>query len=209
MSVEFISGEQKADYVFHGVTSDPLIGPQPVLIVNVGGGSTEWVVGESRLIYFRKSTPIGTALSLELHPPGDPPSLTALARLRAIVRNFIQTEVHPSLQPVLRAFRDRGLRLAGLGGALKALARLVSFPAPLNSSQGNSLPRERLSEQVERLWRLSVQERRRLPGMDMEKAEVILPGSVIHETVLSQFEFDQIHISGRGLREGMLLSHRD
>ena len=204
LSVEFISGEQKADFVFHGVTSDPLIGPQPVLIVNVGGGSTEWVVGENRLIIFRMSTRIGTVLSLELCPPGDPPSLTALARLRAIVGDFIRTEVHPSLQPVLRAFRGRGLRLVGLGGALKALARLVSFPAPLNSS--NSLLRERLGEQVERLWRLSVQERRRLPGMDMEKAEVILPGSVIHEAVLSQFEFAEILISGRGLREGLLLS---
>jgi exopolyphosphatase/guanosine-5'-triphosphate,3'-diphosphate pyrophosphatase len=206
LSVEVISGEQEADYVFEGVTSDPLIGPRPVLIVDVGGGSTEWVVGESGLICFRKSTRLGTARLLELHPLGDPPGRAALARLRAIVSEFIRAEVSPSVQPVLWAFCGRPVRLVGLGGALEALARLSSTLASRESGKCGFLRREQLVEQVEQLWGLSLQGRRHLPGLDPEKAEVILPEAVIHEVVLNHFGMDGMLISSRGLREGALLA---
>lgn len=207
LAVEIISGEREADYVFHGVTSDPAIGSQPVLIVDVGGGSTEWVVGERGIIYFRMSTHLGTARLLDQHPPGDPPSPAALAQFRATVRQFMQAEVLPNLLPVLRAFCGRPVRLVGLGGALQTLAQLSLTPKSLRTGKCHSLRREKLVEQVERLWRLSLPERRKLARLDPQKAEVILPGAVIHEAVLHAFGFDEMLISSRGLREGTLLFH--
>jgi exopolyphosphatase/guanosine-5'-triphosphate,3'-diphosphate pyrophosphatase len=53
LTVEILSGDQEADYVLQGVTSDPAIGARPVLVVDVGGGSTEWVVGSGGLITHR------------------------------------------------------------------------------------------------------------------------------------------------------------
>ena len=205
LSAEIISGEQEAGYVFRGVTSDPAIGPQPVLIVDVGGGSTEWVVGEAGLTCFRKSTRLGTARLLELHPPGDPPSPAVLLGLRAAVLEFLQAEVSPSLQPVLQAYRGRALRLVGLGGGLKALARLSSTDPASNGHPGRSLRRAQLTPLVERLWGLCLQDRRQLVGLDPPKAEVILAGAVIHEAVLLHFGFDEMISSGCGLREGSLL----
>ena len=203
LSVEVISGEQEADYVFEGVSSDPLIGAQPVLIIKVGGGSTEWVVAERGVVHFRKSTRIGTVRLLEFNPLGDPPGHAALARLRATVREFVRAEVSPSLEPVLRAFCGRAVRLVGLGGSLQALARVGGGPA--GSCQRNTLRREQLVKQVELVWGLTVLERRRLSGLDAERAEVILPGGVICEAVLEQFGFEEVLISSRGPREGALL----
>ena len=205
LSVTVLSGEQEADYVFQGVTNDPLVGTHPVLIVDVGGGSTEWAVGESGFIYFRKSTPLGTARLLELHPPGDAPSRQALTRLRATVSQFIQAEVTPSLGPVLRSFCGRPVRLVGLGGGLATLARLGPAPAGALSGKPQLLGREHLVQQVERLWHLPLQERRLLPGLEPQRAEVILAGAVIHEAVLNQFDFNEILVSQHGLREGFLL----
>ena len=205
LSVDVISGEQEADYAFLGVTSDPMIGSRPVLMVDVGGGSTQWVVGENGLPRFRKSTRLGTARLLDLHPPGDPPTRASLARLRAAVSDFIQAEVSPSLPSVLRAFSGPAVCLVGLGGALRALTRLSSAPASPGSGKCSFIWRDALTEQVERLWRLSLQERQKLPGLDPQKAAVILAGAVIHEAVLNLFGFEEILISSRGPREGFLM----
>ena len=67
LDVEIISGYQEADYVFRGVTSDPAFAEGPMLIVDVGGGSTEWVVGEGSSTYLRQSTRLGTAQSPQHH----------------------------------------------------------------------------------------------------------------------------------------------
>jgi exopolyphosphatase/guanosine-5'-triphosphate,3'-diphosphate pyrophosphatase len=149
LEVEIISGEQEADYVFHGVTSDPAIGSQPVLIVDVGGGSTEWVFGERAAIYFRKSTRLGTSRLLELHPPGDPPAPATLVQFRSTVSQFVRAEVLPSLQPVLRRFCGRPVRLVGLGGALQTLAQLSSAPKSARTGKCHSVGRMQLVEQIE------------------------------------------------------------
>jgi exopolyphosphatase/guanosine-5'-triphosphate,3'-diphosphate pyrophosphatase len=203
LDVQIISGEQEADYVFKGVTSDPLIGPQPVMVVKVGGGSTEWAVGESGLVYFRKSTPIGTVRLLELQSPGDPPTRIALARLRATVTEFLRAEVSPSLKPVLHSFQQGQVRLVGVGGILRSLAQ-VSAGSP-GSLPCRALLRAELGECLESLWKLSAQERRHLAGLDPEKADLILPEAILYEAVFNEFGFDQMLVSSRGPREGALL----
>ena len=205
LSVEVISGEQEAEYVFQGVASDPRIGSQPVMIVDVGGGSTEWVLGERGFIHFCMSTPLGTARLLDQAPLTDPPTPAALACCRALVQDFLATQVCPRLQRELRFSCGRPVRLVGLGGALHALTRLSSSASTL-SGQDNLLRREKLVEQVNYVWGLTLQQRRELPELDQAKAEVILPGAVIHEAVLEQFGFEEILVSSRGLREGLLLS---
>jgi exopolyphosphatase / guanosine-5'-triphosphate,3'-diphosphate pyrophosphatase len=207
LRVDVITPNQEADYVFQGVTSDPEIGHQLILIVDVGGSSTRWVVGENGSPYFRQCIPLGTARLLELQPPGDPPTQAALATLRATVTKFIQTEVDPVLRPVLQPLGGRTVRLVALGGALRALAQISSTPAPTDARKLHFLHREQLVAQLERLWRLSLPQRRHILGTDSQKADVILPGAVIHEAILGHFGFEGMLLSSLGLREGALLSH--
>lgn len=205
LKVEVITGDQEADYVFRGVTSDPDFVEGPVLIVDVGGGSTEWVVGESGVTRLRLSTPIGTARLLELQPPSDPPTSMDLAECRRLVRALLRSEVRPRLQPVLDEFAGRGLRLICVGGALKALARLTAGQTRAEPNVPGRLELAQIQVQVERLWTLSAQERRGLAGVKPEKADVILAGSVIYESVLAEFGFTELFVTQRGLRHGALL----
>ena len=74
LEVEVISGEQEADWSFRGVNSDPAIAGQPLLLVDVGGGSTEFILGEGDHQKFRRSFPIGTVRLMEQLPRSDPPT---------------------------------------------------------------------------------------------------------------------------------------
>ncbi len=199
-----ISGEEEADCVFEGVSSDPAIGLRPALIVKVGGGSTEWVLGESGLVFFRKSTPIGTVRLLEFQPPGNPPARNALARLRATVSEFLpgrgQSEPRAGVAGVLRSGDSprRPGRFAACAGTTRAQVagfRPLQF-APRASNSSNKSSESGNSP---------VQQRRQLKGLDPQQAEVILPGGVLYEAVLDKFGFDEVLISSRGLREGALL----
>ena len=205
LTVEVISGTQEADYTFRAVMSDPALGRRPVLVVDVGGGSTEWAVGEGAFVYFAQSTSLGTSRLLEMFPPADPPTRDDLRRCRGAIADFLRREVQPQLRPALSKFCGRPVCLVGLGGGLMSLARLATkssteVTAPI------LLRKEQLREQVERLWRLSLGERKALSGLDPAKADVILAGAVIYETVLSHFNFTELLVCSCSLASGALMT---
>jgi exopolyphosphatase/guanosine-5'-triphosphate,3'-diphosphate pyrophosphatase len=209
LSVEIASGDQEAGLVFQGVTSDRTFASWPLVIVDVGGGSTEWIVGEGGFLYFTASTLLGTARLLEVNPIGDPPTPADLALCRERVVDVLHWDVRPKLQPVLRSFCRRELRLAGVGGALKSLARLGASPASQGDGKPICLELKQVRERVAWLWGLSARERRELDGLDPEKADVILSGALIYEAVMTEFGFSELFASERGLRDGALLAGPD
>ena len=103
LEMEILSGDKEADWVFRGVTLNPKLARAPVLILDVGGGSTEFIVGENAVPQFRSSYSLGTVRLLEQLRPGDPPGLPALLQCRGWVRDFLRTEVVPLLKPALSA----------------------------------------------------------------------------------------------------------
>jgi exopolyphosphatase/guanosine-5'-triphosphate,3'-diphosphate pyrophosphatase len=209
LSVEIASGDQEARLVFQGVTSDRTFASWPLLIVDVGGGSTEWIVGEGGFLYFTASTSLGTARLLEVNPISDPPTRADLALCRDRVADVLHWDVRPKLQPVLRSFCRRELRLAGVGGALKSLARLGASPASRDGGEPIRLELKQVRERVAWLWSLSSRERRQLDGLGPEKADVILSGALIYEAVMTEFGFSELYASERGLRDGVLLAGSD
>ena len=209
LEVEIISGDREADYVFQGVTSEPCFANRPVLIVDVGGGSTEWSLGEGKRSAFRLSTLLGTARFLQTKPPADPPTTRDLALLRQRVREILRVEVKPNLDVVLASFGSGQVRLVGLGGAVKTLARLVvasGDPCAAFSDDMPGLTALQIREQVERIWRLPGAERRCLAGVPPEKADILLVGAVIYEMVLDELGFSELFMSERGLRHGAVLN---
>jgi exopolyphosphatase/guanosine-5'-triphosphate,3'-diphosphate pyrophosphatase len=205
LNPEIITGSQEAEYVFRGVTSDAQFAGRPLLIVDVGGGSTEWVVGHGCATCFTLSTSLGTTRLLDQLTPSDPPSAEDLNRCRQAVSDFVEREVRPSLQPVLASFSGREIEFVGLGGALKTLARISARACSSQPRGALALDQQQLHYQVEQLWRCSSRERRQLPGLDPEKADVILAGAVIYETAMGLFGFKRLMVSTRGLRTGVLL----
>ena len=213
LAVEIISGEQEADWAFQGVTTDPRLAQAPLLLLEAGGGSTQLILGHGQQTDFRESYSLGTVRLLEQTRPGDPPRAEELAACRGQVREFLQKEVLPALEPAMRRetkFLAHGgkAQLVGTGGTASILGcmevELATFDrAKLDATR---LSRQRLSWHVERLWGLPLEARKQLVGLPKNRADVILTGAVIYEAVTQQCGFRELRISTRGLRFGALLA---
>jgi exopolyphosphatase/guanosine-5'-triphosphate,3'-diphosphate pyrophosphatase len=213
LEVEVISGEQEADWVFQGVTSDASLAGEPLLLLDTGGGSTEFILGQGREKRFRGSFPLGTVRLLAKSPPSDPPKAEELATCRVWLRTFLQQQVRPKLGPALAGetkltLPSKAVQLIGTGGTASILgcmeARLESFDR--QRLEATRLSLARLIWHVERLWSLSLEDRKRIIGLPKNRADVILTGTAIYEAVLAEFGFMELRVSTRGLRFGAVLA---
>lgn len=199
--VEVISGELEADWAFQGVLTDDALRTQPVLILDVGGGSTEFILGDAGHSEFRGSFKLGTVRMLEAATLSDPPTAAELAAVRAQLRGFLDQEVRPKLAPFLEGLAN-GLVLVGTGGTTTILARLeLQLPdydrARIESARFTT---ERVRWHVENLWRMPLSARRELRGLPANRADVILFGVAIYEAVMETFNIATLRVSTRGLR---------
>jgi exopolyphosphatase/guanosine-5'-triphosphate,3'-diphosphate pyrophosphatase len=213
LEVEVISGEEEADLAFQGVTSDPALAKTPLLLLDVGGGSTEFILGEGSRKHFRASFPVGTVRLLERFPHGDPPLAEELTTCRTWLKDFLEKEVRPQLDPALRQDvraqpQDVRVKLIGTGGTTTILARMEGRMEGFDRAEieNTRLSREQVSQHVKRLWSLPLDERRQIVGLPPNRADVILVGAAIYEAVMNVFEFEELRISTRGLRFAAVLA---
>jgi exopolyphosphatase/guanosine-5'-triphosphate,3'-diphosphate pyrophosphatase len=205
LKVEIISGGQEAGWAFQGVTTDRELAEAPLLLLDVGGGSTQFILGQGERTHFAHSFPLGAVRLLEKFPHSDPPTCTEFTACRDWLKNFLQSEVRPKLEPALRretGSQSAGIQLVGTGGTTSILARME---AKLDRYDRERMEATRLSlEQVKahrkRLWRLPLTERKEITGLPKLRADVILPGVVIYEVVMEAFGFKLLRVSTRGLR---------
>ena len=206
LHVEVISGAREADWAFHGVTSDPQLAGQPLLILDLGGGSTEFILGAGTVQHFRHSFPLGTVRLMEKIPHSDPPQPQELAACREWVRSFLRTEVEPCVRHSLvweeHFSGDAPSTFVGTGGTATIVARME---LELDSYDRDKLESVRLSLSRMRwhtthLWSLPLAARKQIKGLPENRADIILTGVVIYEAIMETFELNELRVSTRGLR---------
>lgn len=207
LEVEIISGQQEADWAFQGVATDKRLSAHPVLLLDVGGGSTEFILGHGEHKHFRHSFPLGTVRLLEKFPLSDPPKKAELAKLRAWLRKFLKTHVHPKLDPELRSEirldpKHGTVQLVGTGGSASIMARIQLKMTGFDREriERARLSSDRVRAHVRKLWGLPLAERQKIIGLPPKRADVILTGVLIYEAVMEEFGFRQLRVSTRGLR---------
>jgi len=207
LPVEIISGAQEAEWAFRGVTTDPDLAVRPLLLLDVGGGSTEFILGQGGQRHFAESFPLGSVRLLEASPPGDPPEPRELDACRAGVQQFLAREVQPKLEPALRrelaaAGTSSVVQLVGTGGTASILARMELRTDEFERAQieATRLSLDRVRWHLGRLWSLPLTERQKITGLPPKRADVILTGAAIYEAVMAQFGFGELRVSTRGLR---------
>ena len=207
LKTEIITGAREADWAFQGVATDPGLAKHPLLLLDVGGGSTEFILGQGEHKHFRESFPLGTVRLMEKVPHSDPPKPEELAGCRQWLKMFLATEVQPKVVPRMnceqKIFSARtGLQLVGTGGTASILARMELQATDFNREriEATRLSRERVSWHVQHLWSLALADREKIVGLPAKRADVILTGAAIYEAVIEQFGFAELRVSTRGLR---------
>jgi exopolyphosphatase/guanosine-5'-triphosphate,3'-diphosphate pyrophosphatase len=208
LPLEVITGEQEADFAFCGACTDPALASAPLLILDAGGGSTEFIVGRGGRRHFAHSYPLGSVRLLEGTRLDDPPTASQRAAARAGIRSFLEQQVRADVQAALAAAGGAGpVTFVGTGGAATILARMEQRMADFDRAriEATRLPRAAVCEWTERLWRLPLAARREVPGLPPKRADVILFGAAIFEAVMECFALPELRVSTRGLRFGALL----
>ena len=235
LKVEVISGKQEAALGFQGVTTDPQLAQGSVLLMDVGGGSAQFVFGCDGRAQFSHSFPLGSVRLLETMPCSDPPKPAELAACRAWLRDFLDKEVRPRLVPAMRTLspcegeRDgvRGpseiprpnpspgaapgasgaVQLVGVGGTASILGCMEAELTTFDRArlEATRLTAARVSWHLERLWSLPLEQRKQIVGLPKNRADIILMGAAIYQAVMEAFGFPDLRISTRGLRFAALL----
>ena len=204
LKVEIISGEQEADWAFQGVSTDPELARRPLLLLDVGGGSTEFILGEAGHKKFARSVQLGAVRLMEKLPHGDPPKAEELARTREFVRQFLDVAVCADLKAHLGTMQHgpEPTQLVGTGGTATILARITGGLESYDRVriEGRRIGQSQVRGEAERLWSLPLAERKNIVGLPKTRADIILTGVVIYEAVMEMFGFAELRISSRGIR---------
>jgi exopolyphosphatase/guanosine-5'-triphosphate,3'-diphosphate pyrophosphatase len=195
-ATRLLSGDEEALLTFRGVAAERRLEPG-TLIVDVGGGSTELIMGRHRGVDHHGSLDLGCVRMTERFLASDPPTADELEACAEAVRSAL-----PRLAP--RA----AIGVAGTVTSLAALdLGLVTYDSEL--VHGHLISAAAVEEQLDRLASLSVAERRRVPGLEPERAPVIVAGAVILHEVLAAFGLAGLEASERDLLDGAALAAAD
>jgi len=207
LELEVISGDREAEWVFRGVASDPAFAGCPSVILDVGGGSTEIIVSNGAEVCFRRSFDLGAVRLMEHLQLRDPPTSTDRSRCEDFLAEFFGGLVTPVLTSS-RYSRTEATHLIGTGGTAACLANMKAKGTESDwlVAQAAHIRRSELRAQLERLWKMTLSERKKIPGLPENRADIILTGAAIFEAAMTHFEFAELSVSRRGLRFGALLS---
>ena len=202
------SGDDEARLAFDGVHSCPRLANRPALVVDVGGGSTEFIAGDASGMRHHKSLPLGSVRLMECHTVSDPPTTGE----RLAVRNSIETCLAGAalleLRGHLGALGPPPVTLIGTGGMASLFAKmeLADDGYDRDRMEAVKLPLAQVTALRERLWNLPLAKRRTIIGLPSNRADVALFGSLIYEQLMRELGFAALRISTRGLRFGALQS---
>lgn len=204
LDVRVISGQEEARLIYLGVASGTHIEDRQVFFIDIGGGSTEIAVGGDRTYQFLESFRLGAIRLSNLYLPREntgPVSPDQYKRVQHHVKDSIIHSVRKirNLKPVLAI---------GSSGTIMNLAEIAQRAFHQNDSNGDPvLSAKDLQKVIDLLCPLPLDQRRKVPGMNPERADIIIAGAAILDTFMKELGLDSIQTTGRGLQDGLLVDY--
>jgi exopolyphosphatase / guanosine-5'-triphosphate,3'-diphosphate pyrophosphatase len=205
LAVNIISGQEEARRIYLGVLSGVEFNNTPHLIIDIGGGSTELILGDSHEPRTLSSTKIGAVRLTAEFIPTNPVSDRSLSYLQAFVRGQLERpidEIKANLRP------GETPKMVGTAGTIETIA------AVLNSDKNGHVPdrihgfKIQLSELrnlINRLRRMTVAERTTIEGISDRRAEIIIAGAVVLQEAMTMLGMQSLSVCERSLREGVIV----
>jgi exopolyphosphatase / guanosine-5'-triphosphate,3'-diphosphate pyrophosphatase len=195
-----LSGSDEALMMFEGVTTDRELA-EGTVIVDIGGGSTELVVGGPDGLTWHDSIDIGSVRLTERFLHADPPAEGELEQAAAEVRALLADQVPEDVRSGVHS-------VIGVAGTITTLAALALDLQEYDRDlvHGSELTANALQNQLERLASMPLAERRTVPALDPERAPVIVGGAIVAREVLRFLGRDRLEVSERDILDGAALA---
>lgn len=202
VKIEVVSGQKESELTAKGVLFD-LPRNESALIIDIGGGSTEWAFCENSLPVKMGTIPTGVVRLFENHIKSDPPSKAGVASLNkeaAAVLDALKAEEIDC--PI-----NSKTVFIGTAGTITTLASIDLELETYNHEKihMHNISLNRLYNISERLANLPLNERKKLRGLEPERADLIIPGILFTIKIMEVFGFDNVLVSDNGFLEGALL----
>lgn len=200
VDLEVISGEEEARLVTRAVRSEFSGSADPLLVIDIGGGSTEVVVADGERILFTESLDLGALRLSEAWGHEDPLPAKAAGQMRK--------EIRRRLKRIRSTVKATGFRTAaGTSGTILALADITAARAgrAVAPARHRPLARRELSGVVNLLVSTNARQKLRIQGLEPRRRDIITAGALILEGLMRAFGIRTLLASERSLRDGLLL----
>jgi exopolyphosphatase/guanosine-5'-triphosphate,3'-diphosphate pyrophosphatase len=198
LSARVLDGEEEARLTYLGATSETPPN-EPTLVVDIGGGSTELIVGSGSEISFHDSLQAGVVRHTERHVNSDPPAASELEALATDVRGLIQDSIGAGVEA------RRGIAVAGTPTSLAAVEMELE-PYDPSRVHGHVLALPSIQVILSRLASLPLAERIEVAGLHPDRAPTIVAGVVILVETMRAFDLEEITVSEHDILYGTALA---
>lgn len=203
LELHVVSPEEEARLIYLAVRHATDLGDVNSLIIDIGGGSVELVIGNAREPDVLASGKLGSSRIAELFIKSDPPTMSELKALRR--------HIEQQLEPLLFRIGKRALaRCIATSGTAQNIATVCAMRRGVRDVEALlelRVTRAELKALLADLGGTTRDDRARLPGIDMQRLDTILPGTILLLTILRAFGLNEFEYCDMALREGIIIDH--
>jgi exopolyphosphatase/guanosine-5'-triphosphate,3'-diphosphate pyrophosphatase len=203
IDVEIINGEREAELIYYGVKQAVKLTEEKVLILDIGGGSNEFIIADKNTIFWKKSYPLGVARLLSKFKPSDPISIEEI--------EFISNYLEERLSDLFEEFKKHKVTtLIGASGSFETIAAMIRADDP-NFESGTSLSPESslidltdFENLYQKLINSTLKERKQMKGLESMRLEMIVVATLVVKFILQKLKLREMIQSNFALKEGVV-----
>jgi exopolyphosphatase/guanosine-5'-triphosphate,3'-diphosphate pyrophosphatase len=203
LDVEIISGDREAELIYNGVRQAIELTNEKVLILDIGGGSNEFIIADRDNIYWKKSYPLGVARLLAKFKPSDPISIEEI--------EFISNYLEERLSDLFEEFRKHKITtLVGASGSFETIVSMIRAEDPASESETSVIPQSVVIDLTDfenlyqKLINSTLKERKQMKGLESMRLEMIVMATLIVKFVLQKLKLSRLMQSNFALKEGVV-----
>jgi exopolyphosphatase/guanosine-5'-triphosphate,3'-diphosphate pyrophosphatase len=201
IDITIISGDKEAELIYKGVNLALDIGKEPSLVLDIGGGSNEFIIATSEKILWKQSFDIGVARLLEHFSPADPVQPDEISKIEAHLEEV--------LQPLFEAVKKYPVKeLIGSSGSFDTFAEMIAHKhfsiAVLKGKTEFTFNMDQYYQAHEQLLRSNRLERSQTPGIIELRVDMIVVGTITANFILKKLNLTAMRMSTYALKQGVL-----
>ena len=203
IDVEIINGEREAELIYFGVKQAVKLTDEKILILDIGGGSNEFIIADQDNIYWKKSYPLGVARLLAKFKPSDPISIEEI--------EFISNYLEERLSDLFEEFKKHKITtLIGASGSFETIAAMIRADDPNFESETGKLPEAinidltDFENLYQKLINSTLKERKQMKGLESMRLELIVVATLIVKFILQKLKLRILIQSNFALKEGVV-----